>query len=416
MIINLVLVEHPTHPTTLYPFSILHLPWELRFGAMTIIEAWLRLTGATLLDCLGRPGHRASFYARFPEYRGHQLGVGTVLIVSSRLLPTKELVRQITRLASSSSPQCYFAGDELVALSCSLHHWEQLAAREWQDLERNVASNWQKHELRYAPLLTYLWDLFAYADATLAEQFEFYTDRTIHHADYGTANVAVLNAEAIAVGENSSIAPLVVLDASSGPIIIGNNVTIMPQATIIGPCAIGDHSVIKVGAKIYPNTIIGPWCKVGGEVECAIFQSFSNKQHDGFLGHSFISEWVNLGAGANSSNLKNTYRPISVELPSGRIATGRTFLGLLCGDHTKAGIATMFSTGTVVGISANIFGAGYTPTVIPSFTWGGINERRLYAFDVALDTARRSMARRHRQLLPEEVALIQAEYQRVVAE
>lgn len=415
MITNLVLVEHPTHPTTLYPFSILHVPWELRYGAMTIIETWLRLTGTTLLDCLGRPAHRTSFYARFPEYRGHQLGVGTVLVISSRLLPTKEVVRQITRHACGNPPQCFYAGSELVALSCSLHQWEQLAAHDWHDLERSVTPSWQKHELRNAPLLTYLWDLFVYGDATIAEQFEFYADHTIHHADYGSGSVAVLNAEAIAVGENSSIAPLVVLDASAGPIIIGNNVTIMPQATIIGPCAIGDHSVIKVGAKIYPNTIIGPWCKVGGEVECTIFQSFSNKQHDGFLGHSFISEWVNLGAGANTSNLKNTYRPISVELPSGRVATGRTFLGLLCGDHTKAGIATMFSTGTVVGISANIFSAGYTPTVIPSFTWGGINEQRLYALDVALDTARRSMARRNRQLLPEEQALMQAEYQRVLA-
>lgn len=415
MITNLVLVEHPTHTKTLYPFSILHLPWELRYGAMTIIETWLRLTGATLLDCLGRPAHRASFYARFPEYRGHQLGVGTVLIVSSRLLPTKDIVRQISRHASNISAQCFYVGEELVAFCCSLQEWEQCAEEDWQALECSIhARGWQRNELRNAPLLTYLWDLFAVADTTIEEQFVFFADRTIHHVDYGIANVAVLNARAIAVGENSSIAPLVVLDASAGPIIIGDNVTIMPQATIIGPCTIGDRSVIKVGAKIYSNTIIGPSCKVGGEVECTIFQSFSNKQHDGFIGHSFISEWVNLGAGANTSNLKNTYRPISVELPSGRVATGRTFLGLLCGDHTKAGIATMFSTGTVVGISTNIFGAGYSPTTIPSFTWGGINERRLYAIDVAIDTARRSMARRNRQLLPEEEALLHAEYQRIV--
>ncbi len=245
------------------------------------------------------------------------------------------------------------------------------------------------------------------------EQFELFSDAGIYQADFLGAQVATLNAEQIAVGEQSSIAPYVVLDATHGPIIIGDHVTIMPHATIIGPCAIGDHSTVKVGAKIYSGTTIGRWCKIGGEVDSTIFHDYTNKQHDGFVGHSIIGEWVNLGADTNTSNLKNTYRPVAVELPSGKMSTGRTFLGLLCGDHTKAGINTMFSTGTVVGICANIFGSGYTPPFIPSFTWGGIEQRKLYGIASALDTVRRAMARRNRTLLAEEEALIRAEFDRI---
>jgi len=418
MITNLVLIEHPTHKETLYPFSILHLPWELRYGAMTLVETWIRLTGASLLECVGRPAHCASCSARYPEYGGYQLGVGRVLIASSRLLPSKHVVKEIAHAASSTNdPVCYFVHNELVALVCSFHEWEQLTVSDWYQLEQIASTrSWVAKKLTCAHQLTYVWDLFDRIGDVITEQYEYFAESEQDTSNRGAECTVLLNEDAIAIGEGSSIAPMVVLDASRGPIIIGNNVTIMPHSTIFGPCAIGDHAVIKAGATIYPNTTIGRWCKVGGEIECSIFQDYSNKQHDGFVGHSFISEWVNIGAGANTSNLKNTYRPISVELPSGKIATGRTFLGLLCGDHTKAGIATMFSTGTVVGICANIFGAGYTPTSISSFTWGAISGKKLYEIETALDTARRSMARRGRHLLAEEEILIRREFERIAAE
>jgi UDP-N-acetylglucosamine diphosphorylase/glucosamine-1-phosphate N-acetyltransferase len=415
MITNIALYEHPSHIESLYPFSVLHLPWELRYGSMTIVEAWQKFSGTSLLACYGRPSHIASFYARFPQHRMQQFGVGRVLAVSSKLLPTKHTIAQIAG-ADSPRPLVFSAGGEIVAVCMAIENWIEGAPSAWQELERLARDEqWQIVELDSPRLLQYSWELLDASAEAIAEQFQLVADSTIHHADFLNAHVVALAADAIAVGEESSIAPLVVLDASRGPIIIGSNVTIMPHATIIGPCAIGDHSTVKVGAKIYPGTVIGRWCKVGGEVESSIFHDFSNKQHDGFVGHSIIGEWVNLGADTNTSNLKNTYRPISVEMPSGRIPTGRTFLGLLCGDHTKAGIDTMFSTGTVVGICSNIFGSGYTPTFIPSFTWGAIESSKLYAIETALDTARRAMARRQRKLLPEEEALLRAEFARVAA-
>ncbi|NPA35131.1 MAG: glucose-1-phosphate thymidylyltransferase [Chlorobi bacterium] len=206
----------------------------------------------------------------------------------------------------------------------------------------------------------------------------------------------------IYVGENVRIDPCFI-DTSSGPVIIDDHAHIMQGAMISGPVYIGPHSVIKMGAKIYGPVALGPYCKVGGEVSHTIFQGYSNKAHDGFIGHAFISEWVNIGADTNNSNLKNTYGPVKMwdYVEKRFVDTGMQFLGLVMGDHAKAGINTMFNTGTVVGVSANVFGAGFPRTFIPSFAWGGAQGFTTYNVDRALDTARRMMARRKVDLTPE---------------
>ncbi len=177
--------------------------------------------------------------------------------------------------------------------------------------------------------------------------------------------------EGIFAGKRCVVKPGAVIDAERGPVVIGPDVTIMPNAVIIGPAAIGTGSTIKVGAKIYGGTTIGAHCKVGGEVEASVMLPWSNKQHEGFLGHSYLASWVNLGADTNTSDLKNTYGPVSVVRRGKRIDTGMQFLGLTMGDHSKSGINVMFDTGTVVGVCCNVFGAGLPPKEIPSFSWGG---------------------------------------------
>ncbi len=203
------------------------------------------------------------------------------------------------------------------------------------------------------------------------------------------------------------------LDASQGPIIIGNNVQIMPQATILGPAYIGDNSVIKIGAKLYQNVSIGESCRVGGEVKNSIFQSYANKQHDGFVGDSFLSEWVNLGADTNTSNLKNTYSQIKITIENEEINTGMVFLGLQCGDHTKSGINSMFNTGTVCGISAMLVDEWYQQKFIPSFIWGGGKNSTIYKIEKAIESARIVMQRRGKILTFEEEQLMRKEYKRV---
>ncbi|MDP2365630.1 MAG: transferase, partial [Ignavibacteria bacterium] len=160
-----------------------------------------------------------------------------------------------------------------------------------------------------------------------------------------------------------------------------------PNAVIEGPCFIGESSKIKSGAAIYENVSIGKVCKVGGEVEQSIFMDYSNKQHAGFIGHSYIGSWVNLGADTNNSDLKNNYSKIKVKLSSKEVDTGSQFIGLMIGDHSKSAINTMFNTGTVVGFSCNIFAAGFPEKYIPSFTWGGDDLSTVYDIKKAIETA-----------------------------
>lgn len=187
-----------------------------------------------------------------------------------------------------------------------------------------------------------------------------------------------------------------VLEATEGPIWIGEAAEIMPGCLIKGPVAIGEHSTIKMGAKIYGDTTVGPHCKVGGEVSNSVIHSYSNKGHDGFMGNSVIGRWCNWGADTNNSNLKNNYEQVKIwDIASGKFRnTGLTFCGLIMGDHSKCGINTMFNTGTVVGVGANIYGAGFVRQFIPSFAWGGAQGMDTFRFEKFIQTAERVMQRR----------------------
>ncbi len=208
----------------------------------------------------------------------------------------------------------------------------------------------------------------------------------------------LINPGAIVIGEGSKIKTGAVLDAENGPIYIGRNVTVFPNAVIEGPTFIGDRTLIKIGAKIYEQTSIGEVCKVGGEVEGAIIHAYSNKQHDGFLGHAYLGMWVNLGADTNNSDLKNNYGNVKMVIDGNTVDTGSMFMGLVMGDHSKSSINSMFNTGTVVGVSSNVFGSGFPPKSIPSFAWGGAEGLSTYDLDKALEVARRVMGRRKIEL------------------
>ncbi len=206
--------------------------------------------------------------------------------------------------------------------------------------------------------------------------------------------VFILNEQAVAVGKDVSISPSVVLDASKGSIILDDGVTIQPHSSVIGPVYIGKGTLIKSGSKIFGGTTIGPMCKVGGEIENSIILGYSNKQHDGYLGHSYLGEWCNLGAGTNTSDLRNDYGNVSVKIENQNIDTGSMFVGLLMGDHSKSAIGTQFNTGTVVGVHANVFGAGFPPKWLPNYSWGGAQIIKKQSVDKALEVARIVMKRR----------------------
>lgn len=251
------------------------------------------------------------------------------------------------------------------------------------------------------------WDIFSLNEQAIKDDFISLTrNRTSAPIPAG---VTVVAPENIFLEPTARIQPGTVINASGGAVYIGHDAEIMEGCLVRGPLALCDHAVLKMGTKVYTGCTIGPGSKVGGEISNVVFFSNSNKGHDGFVGNAVIGEWCNLGADTNSSNLKNNYDVVKIwdEHQNKSVKTGLTFCGLLMGDHSKCGINTMFNTGTVVGVSCNIYGGSFPEKFIPSFTWGGSEGAVTYRLDRALDTARRMMARRHITLNPTEERMYQ---------
>ncbi|NTU57456.1 MAG: transferase [Chlorobiaceae bacterium] len=208
-------------------------------------------------------------------------------------------------------------------------------------------------------------------------------------------SAVLVNPEAISIGRGAVVMAGAILDASEGFVHIGDGAVVEPQAVLMQNVMIAAGARVKIGAKIYSNVYIGSASKAGGEIEDSIIEPFANKQHDGFLGHSYISSWCNIGAGTDTSDLKNNYSSVNLLVDGVQMQTGLQFLGLLMGEHSKCSIGTTFNTGTVVGISANIFGSGMPSKYVPSFSWGnGESGYEPYMIEKALETARRVMERR----------------------
>jgi UDP-N-acetylglucosamine diphosphorylase/glucosamine-1-phosphate N-acetyltransferase len=256
-------------------------------------------------------------------------------------------------------------------------------------------------------LIQYPWDLIYANGPRIKTEF---VERQIAGKIQGKIDdgVQLLNKGQIYIAPQARVMPGVVLDAEAGPVWIEAGAVVMPNSVIEGPAYIGADSRVKISAKIYENTSIGPVCKIGGEVEETILQGYSNKQHDGFLGHSYLGSWVNIGADTNNSDLKNNYGEITVNLNGHPVKTDKRFLGLIMGDHSKTAINTMFNTGTVVGVSCNVYGADFPPKFIPSFSWGGSAGLRDYNFEKAVGVARTVMQRRNVSFSQNDVELFKA--------
>lgn len=219
-------------------------------------------------------------------------------------------------------------------------------------------------------------------------------------------SVRLIASERIHIEAGAAIGPYCVLDASHGPIVIEKGVQLAPFCVVEGPAFIGEFSRLKPGTRLLGGNHLGPVCRVGGEVAESILQGFANKQHDGFLGHAYLGEWTNLGADTNNSDLKNNYGLVGVTMLGRSVETGERFVGLLMGDHGKTGINTMFNTGTVVGVFANVWGGGFPPKEIPPFSWGGPQDgQSAYDLEKALETARVVKGRRGQTLDPCEEEL-----------
>lgn len=246
--------------------------------------------------------------------------------------------------------------------------------------------------------LTQRWDLFQKNDEILVADYFLLTGG--RESQYiPTSNTIIGDPSLIFLEAGASVEGSF-LNTTSGPIYIANDAEIMEGSMIRGPFSLGEHAVVKMGSKIYGATTIGPFCKVGGEISNCVFQAYSNKGHDGFLGNSLVGEWCNFGADSNTSNLKNNYSIIrSWSYEEGAdVPTGLQFMGVCMGDHSKCAINTMFNTATVVGVSCNVFGGNFPKKFIPSFSWGAVDGTELFELAKAKEAANAMMKRRGLEL------------------
>jgi UDP-N-acetylglucosamine diphosphorylase/glucosamine-1-phosphate N-acetyltransferase len=250
------------------------------------------------------------------------------------------------------------------------------------------------------------WHLFQKNDEVLRNDFKIITSGRVSK-DLSSSNL-VIGDESLIFLEEGAIVEGAILNTNTGPIYVGENAEIMEGSIVRGPLGMNTNSALKLGTKVYGAVTLGPHCKVGGEVNNVVFQSYSNKGHDGFLGNALIGEWCNLGADTNTSNLKNNYGMVSTysyETEREEI-TDTQFMGVCMGDHSKCGINTMFNTATVIGVSSNIFGSGFPKKFVDSFVWGGIDNSVSFKFDKAIEYSNNMMVRRGLEISPEEYSIL----------
>jgi UDP-N-acetylglucosamine diphosphorylase/glucosamine-1-phosphate N-acetyltransferase len=296
--------------------------------------------------------------------------------------------------------------EEVAVAVFSLGEHEQL---NWGDLwiaKRGEGSVAVEYKGDQPVVLEYRWDIYQKNAAVLMNDFQLITSER-SSAPLPSSNTIIGDASLIFL-EEGAIVEASVINTTSGPVYIGKNAEIMEGCLVRGPLALCEGSSLKMGSKVYGPTTLGPHCRVGGEINNVVFQAYSNKGHDGFLGNAVIGEWCNIGADSNCSNLKNNYGLVSTyDFETGKEEeTDVQFMGLFMGDHSKCGINTMFNTATVVGVSANIFGGGFPSKYIPSFSWGGAEGFVSYRFDKAIESANNMMVRRGRKLTDVEIAIL----------
>jgi len=379
-------------PIAYYPLALTRSTGDLRCGILKLRQRLQALIDDSEESIWIEDRLLALYRERHPDWNINQPAKAGELLVNSCLIPSAENIAMIKAIQPG---EAIYEHDRLVASrpASPLPHLCQAKERQ----RRGIGG--VKEAEGKGMLFRHLADLVHASPELIRQDFEqfFYDKDNAFETEPG---VTVLDPYSVWIAEDVTLKPGVVLDASGGPIVIDEGAVVMPNAVLMGPCYIGKKSQIKIGAKIYPGTSIGPVCKIGGEVEDSIFQAYSNKQHDGFLGHSFVGEWVNLGADTNNSDLKNTYANVdfySYEAGQ-KIDSGSMFMGCVIGDHSKLGINCSINTGTVIGVGANLWGSPLIDGFIPDLSWGMANDLKSYRVPAFLWTANLVKERRNLQL------------------
>ena len=383
---NIILFDEKSTRDNLLPLTFTRPVAGLRFGICTIAEKWQHAI-------TGNYSFLAADYlqAKFPI----SLNEDDNIFIAGNICPNDELISSIENLPLNSA---ITHGDDLLAFRGNINDFN---SRKWE----------QETTIENSPLaIKMLYDIFSLNDVALREDFNAITaGRKSQHLS--SSNTLIGNPDMIFIEEGAT-GEGTILNTNNGPISIGKEAEIMEGSCIRGGLALCEHGIINMGTKIYGATTIGPYCKVGGELNNVVMQSYSNKAHDGFLGNAVIGEWCNIGGGTSASNLKNDYTEIKLwNYPAHRfLRTGLQFCGLIMGDHSKAGINCMFNTATVVGVGVNIHGSGFPRNFVASFSEGssaGFTDVSLTKF---FDIAKRMMARRNIELTEIDREIFQSIY------
>ncbi len=390
---QLIFFDDPLVRQTLKPFTLTRPVAQVRVGIWQMDEKWQRRLSAQV--SVPNPAYLTETYLqeKFPFICQQDN-----LLLNGAVCPGDALAAAVSRLPPRTLLK---AGQQTIAVRLTGEALTQLKDRLDQTSYADFNTVWEEHLAGYATVsfqddvvsIQNLWDIFQQNGAQIEADFS-HLKKHRTSAPITDPHTVVYHPDNVFAEEGVSVRASVI-NAEDGPVYLGKNATVHENAVIIGPFAMLEGSHVNIGSKIREATTIGPYCKVGGEVKNTVFFANSNKGHEGFLGNAVVGEWCNFGADTNASNLKNNYKPVQIWHYGTKSYqdTGTLFCGLMMGDHSKCGINTMFNTGTVVGVSANIFGSDYPPKFIPSFTWGGV-QQQVYDLAKALEVARAVMLRR----------------------
>ena len=384
---NIILYDDPDLRENLLPITFTRPMADIRFGIMTIRQKWE----------LAFPGQYSYSTADYLTVKFPVKEVNTLddYYIAGNVCPNDELVRCLETLPQNTAIKC---GDRILA-------------RHGKSYDTSV-------EITEMPMmLNSLTDIFMHNEEALVMDFKAMTRG--RYSQQLSPTCTVIGDPLFPDGtpkiflEPGATVEGAILNVSKGPVYVGNDAEIMEGSCVRGPLALCEHAYVNMGTKIYGATTIGPYCKVGGELNNVVMIGYSNKAHDGFLGNAVIGEWCNLGANCVASNLKNDYSEIKLwNYPAHRfLRTGLQFCGLIMGDHTKAGINTMFNTATVVGVGCNIYGSGFPRNFVASFSEGGASGFDDVSLNKFFDIARRVMARRHVELTEADMDIFRSIYE-----
>lgn len=376
---NIILFDDPTIRQNLLPLTFTRPVAYVRVGILTLAEKWQQYTN-TVVSTLATDYLQQKFQPHAGEHNCY---------INGAIVPNVAVVKQLQEIKFGES---FWKDGTLLA-----YNGNYVESNGIDELLEHANGSRKREFEGEIQLIRDVWEIFLHNGQEIRHDFKLLTEgrqsqpiNDKHTMVYGEENIFV---------EEGVKVRAAILNAEDGPIYLGKNAQVSEGAIIRGPFALGEGSQVSMGGKMRGDVSIGPFCKVGGEVAASVIFGYSNKGHEGYLGNSVLGEWCNIGADTNTSNLKNNYAEVKIwnYAKGGFKNTGQQFCGLIMGDHSKCGINTMFNTGTVVGVSANIFGAGFPRNFIPSFSWGGAAGFETFQMRKVAEVAEKVMSRRQKQ-------------------